>query len=256
MSLSSTTRPKTGVFSKPPNGMFVHKCDDCQQHFYSKHKEFASARNKHQKEGRGSCTAVGIRALPLLNPVQVDDILHVMPLASEGDLLAGDNLVDEPLTEHIDWKRIGLDSQLTYSSIELNEHVKSMLLRETGGIVSRTAVDVEHDIDDDSKTLLASDDFAEFQMSAEKRFAISEAEKFSLFNLRNDVKWQDVLSLQMFALEANLTEALGTSLLVLLRNLIERHGLQQIPMLTTWKGVDSAVNRKVVPEQLVSTIHA
>ena len=251
MLLSSQSRPKTGIFSKPPTGMFVHKCDDCQQNFYSKYKEFASARKLHQQD-RGSCTAVGIRALPLLNPVEVDDILHVMPLASEGDLLAGDNLVDEPITEHIDWKRIGLDSQLTYSSIELNEHVKSMLLRETG----RTAVDVEHHIDDDSKILPASDDFAEFQMSAEKRFVISESEKFSLFNLRNDVKWQDVLSLQMFALEANLTEALGTSLLVLLRNLIERHASQPIPMLTTWKGVDSAVNRKVVPEQLVSILHA
>ena len=99
MLLSSQSRPKTGIFSKPPTGMFVHKCDDCQQHFYSKYKEFASARKLHQQD-RGSCTAVGIRALPLLNPVEVDDILHVMPLASEGDLLAGDNLVDEPITEH------------------------------------------------------------------------------------------------------------------------------------------------------------
>jgi hypothetical protein len=78
------------------------------------------------------------------------------------------------------------------------------------------------------------------------KFDLPENNRF-VFNLRNRVMWQDVLSLQAFGIQANLTEATGDMLLDLIGEIVERHQLPVIPLHKSWKRLSVSVGRKLVP---------
>lgn len=138
---------------------------------------------------------------------------------------------------------------MNYSAVELNDAVHAMLVQEEeageGG-----PIEGDINIAAISRSKPSSKDFLEFQAVAEIKYNLPENDS-SIFNLRNRVKWQDVLSLQVFGLQANLSEAMGDSLLDLIGEIIERHHLPAIPLHQSWKRLSVSIGRKLVPSASV-----
>jgi hypothetical protein len=230
-SKKNKTRPTYGAKSKPQH-FHQHCCPHCSQIFQSVHSLAEAAVANHRGRSR-SCFPTIQKSAPS-QQLAVDDI-QAMIFTEDGD---------ECLSEHIDWTRCRLNPDMNYSAVELNDAVHEMLLREEAD----KSAPIEEYIYLESKP--ASNDFLQFQITAETKFSLPESDR-SIFNLRNRVMWQDVLSLHSFGLQANLSEALGGCLLDLIGEIIERHRLTAIPLHKSWKRLTTSVGRKLVPTESV-----
>jgi hypothetical protein len=229
------SRPPYGAKSKPQN-LHQHCCPHCQQIFQSVHSVVEAAVANHRGRSK-SCIPTILKSAPF-QQLAIDDI-QAMTFTEDGD---------ECLTEHIDWTRSRLNPDMNYSAVELNDAVHEMLLREKAD--KSVPIGEVIYLADTSRPRPISKDFLQFQAVAETKFIVSENDR-SIFNLRNRVMWQDVLSLHSFGLQANLTEALGGSLLDLIGEIIERHHLPAIPLHKSWKRLTVSVGRKLVPTESV-----
>ena len=101
----------------------------------------------------------------------------------------------------------------------------------------------------------ASNHILLFQELAMETYTISSDDP-KVFNMRHNVKWQDILSLQKFSLEANLTESLGNSLLEMISEITNRNGSSHIPLPESWRTVPKAVGRKLKSSAVVSSLNS
>ena len=231
MSKRTRSRPQYGAVSIPSN-LHQHCCPHCQQLFQSVYSLAETAIANHRARSK-SCFPTINKSAPF-QQLEIDDLQAM--IFTDGD--------HECLTEHIDWTRSKLNPDMNYSAVELNDAVIEMLSHEEAEKIGP----VERDIGlaATSKYKPVSKDFLEFQALAIIKFDLPENDR-QIFNLRNRVMWQDVLSLQAFGIRANLTEATGDLLLDLIGEIVKRHQLPVIPLHKSWKRLLVSVGRKLVP---------
>jgi len=226
--------------------MFVHRCNQCHQLFQSKSSDNIIAQNLHR---RGKlCTAAGIQDRALMEDIDVDGVDNIMYASNFED--ADEEL--RSMRQIVDFERIQLDAGLRYSAIEIREAIAKMNARE-----ECESGQQEQDIPAPEPTRMnavdASTDIVLFQKLAMEKYTISSDDP-KVFNMRYNVKWQDILSLQKFSLEANLTEALGNSLLEMISEMTVRNGLSHIPLPESWRTIPKAVGRKLKSSAVVSSL--
>ena len=233
---SRSTRPRFSDSTRP-SYLHDHCCPHCKQIFQSVYSLPETAIANHRGRNK-SCLPTIQKSAPF-EQLALDDI-QAMNFTDDDH---------ECLTEYIDWTRSRLNPDMNYSAVELNDAVHAMLVQEEeageGG-----PIEGDINIAAISRSKPSSKDFLEFQAVAEIKYNLPENDS-SIFNLRNRVKWQDVLSLQVFGLQANLSEAMGDSLLDLIGEIIERHHLPAIPLHQSWKRLSVSIGRKLVPSASV-----
>ena len=185
-----------------------------------------------------------------MEDIDVDGVDNIMYASNFED--ANEEL--RSLRELVDFERIQLDAGLRYSAIEIREAIAEMNAREEC-VSGQQEQDIPAPEPTGTNSVDASNHILLFQELAMEKYTISSDDP-KVFNMRHNVKWQDILSLQKFSLEANLTESLGNSLLEMISEITNRNGSSHIPLPESWRTVPKAVGRKLKSSAVVSSLNS
>ena len=240
---SQSSRPgahlKHSVFTRPLQ--YQHECKTGKHKFLSSICDVAIAQCYHNRTcpdlvANQDGVAPTIATIDY-DPHYPNDIHHLMfEENADGELIDEDDDLG-----HVDYIAIGLDPDLNYGLVEINEAINF-------------TVDQYDELEDPSRARIfnpPSTIFVHLQTHIEELYSIDCFKDTMKFQLRYGVMWQDVLSLSNFSLKNSISQSTGMELIELIHEIMRRHGCDSIPLHRQWRSVEKCIGRKIQPTNLV-----